>query len=334
MSEYLLKFPYIPIRRGRFIVPTVDESAIAPTASGKDSAAHFNPSAHAPQLPQGLHPFSRLGRRLGLGLIFSSAIALLAYKRRALNRSGVAGAVASGTTIYTMGGWTWGLALVLFFVSSSLLSHFRERDKAETAVDKFSKGSQRDVGQVVANGSIATLIALGYGSASNSRMRESLQAGFTGALAAANADTWATELGVLSPRQPRLITSGRPVAPGTSGGITLLGSVAAALGAGFLGIGTWVMQGCRKSLAALPLIGLVSGLTGSFFDSLLGATIQGIYYCPVCNKETERRVHSCGTRTRSLRGISWINNDVVNFAATLFGALTAMGLHLLFRGRR
>src|SRR5437762_13907770 len=97
-------------------------------------------------------------RRLIPGLILSSAIALLAYRRRSLNRSGVVGAVTSGTTIYVMGGWTWGLSLVLFFVSSSLLSHFRERDKAQAAADKFSKGLQRDLGQVAANGGVATLM--------------------------------------------------------------------------------------------------------------------------------------------------------------------------------
>ena len=279
-------------------------------------------------------PSSKTRKRFTPGLLFSSAIALLAYKRHSLNRSGVAGAVASGTTIYTMGGWTWGLSLVVFFVSSSLLSHFRERDKARTAADKFSKGSQRDVGQVAANGGVATLLALGYGLTPGAGMRESLQAGFTGALAAANADTWATELGVLSPQQPRLITTGKTVAPGTSGAITLLGSAAAALGALLLGAGMWIMQGCRKSLASLPLIGLLSGLAGSLFDSLLGATVQVVYYCPVCDKETERLIHTCGTKTSLLRGISWINNDVVNFAATLFGALTAMGLYLPFRRRR
>ena len=311
MFGRLLTLPHNTKRRGQLIVPSADVSA------------------YVPQQPEGPSALPKLA----LGLIFSSAIALLAYRRRSLNRSGVAGAVASGTTIFAMGGWTWGLSLVLFFVSSSLLSHFRERDKAETAADKFSKGSQRDLGQVVANGGIATLLALGYGLTSSSGMREPLQAGFMGALAAANADTWATELGVLSPRQPRLITTGKTVAPGTSGGITLLGSVAAALGACFLGTGMWVMHRCRKSLASLPLIGLLSGLAGSLLDSFLGATVQAIYYCPVCEEETERRVHKCGTKTRPLRGISWINNDIVNFAATFFGALTAMGLYVITRKR-
>jgi uncharacterized membrane protein len=116
------------------------------------------------------------------------------------------------------------------------------------------------------------------------------------------------------------------VPTGTSGGITLPGTSAAALGALSLGLIFWAVRGFRKSLASLPLVALVSGTAGSFFDSLLGATVQAMYYCPVCGKETERRIHSCGTKTQPLRGISWINNDVVNFLATLFGGFLAMGL--------
>src|SRR5712691_8879384 len=105
----------------------------------------------------------KMKARFLLGLIFSGSIALAAHRRRSLNRSGVVGAITSGTTIVTMGGWSWGLSLIYFFISSSLLSHFRERDKARAAADKFSKGSQRDITQVAANGGLATLLALVYG---------------------------------------------------------------------------------------------------------------------------------------------------------------------------
>lgn len=265
--------------------------------------------------------------RLVLGLLFSSGIALVAYRRRSLSRSGVGGAIITGTATFGLGGWSWGLALIFFFVSSSLLSHFREQDKAETAADKFSKGSQRDIGQVAANGGVAALLSLGYGLASSPTLRERLRAGYTGALATANADTWATELGVLSCRAPRLITTGQPVAPGTSGGMTALGTASSALGAFAVGLVFWLLQGRRRASVSLPWIALLSGLGGSCFDSLLGATVQATYLCPACGKETERRVHSCGTPTSLLRGLPWLNNDGVNFLATLFGALLAMLLH-------
>src|SRR5579885_3811254 len=102
-------------------------------------------------------------KRTGLGLLLSGIIALLAYRRRSLSRSGVVGAMITGTTTTGMGGWSWGMTLLFFFVSSSLLSHFREREKERTAANKFSKGSRRDLGQVAANGGVATLLALGNG---------------------------------------------------------------------------------------------------------------------------------------------------------------------------
>ena len=267
--------------------------------------------------------------RLLLGLLFSSVVALLAYRRRSLNKSGVAGAITCGTVITGMGGWSWGSTLIYFFVSSSLLSHFREREKAGAAEDKFSKGSQRDIVQAAANGGLGTLCAFVYGLSPSARARLLLRAAFTGALAAANADTWATELGVLSTPRPRLITTWKRVTPGTSGGITLLGSAAAAFGAFTLGLYFWIMQGCRKSLAVLPVIALCGGLAGCLFDSFLGATVQAMYYCPSCQTETERRIHRCGATTTMLRGLPWMNNDVVNFLATASGAAVAAAMESL-----
>ncbi len=274
--------------------------------------------------------FRTTGPRLLLSLLFSSGIALVAYRRRSLDKSGALGAIASGTSITGVGGWSWGLALIYFFVSSSLLSHFRARDKASAAADKFSKGSRRDIGQVIANGGLATLWALLYGLSPSSRTRRLARAGFTGALAAANADTWATEVGVLSTSTPRLITTGRSVTPGTSGGVTPLGVVASSMGACSLGFFFWAGQRFRRPLALMPFMSLISGLAGSFFDSFLGATVQAMYYCPQCKTETERRIHHCGTRTEPLRGIAWMNNDVVNFLATAGGSAVAIGILPLF----
>src|SRR5579864_7235222 len=127
-------------------------------------------------------------KHLLLGLLLSSTISLLAYRRRSLSKSGVAGAVITGTTTFGLGGLAWSLSFIYFFVSSSLFSHYRERDKAQTATDKFSKGGQRDIAQVTANGGMATLMAIGS-SLTPSSLRETLEAGYVGALATATADT-------------------------------------------------------------------------------------------------------------------------------------------------
>jgi uncharacterized protein (TIGR00297 family) len=271
---------------------------------------------------------SRLNTQLGIGLLLSSTIGLLAYRRKSLSRSGVLGAILSGSSTFGLGGSSWGLSLIYFFVSSSILSHFKAPQKETTAADKFSKGNQRDLGQVFANGGVGTLLSLTYAGARTKAVRELLEAGYVGSLATATADTWATELGVLSTTPPRLITTGEITTPGTSGGITLSGTGAAASGALSLGLAFHLLkQG--KSSAHMPWIALISGLAGSLCDSYLGATIQAMYFCPVCQKETERNIHSCGSQTRPLRGISWLNNDGVNFLATLSGAVIAMLLHWL-----
>jgi uncharacterized membrane protein len=66
-------------------------------------------------------------------------------------------------------------------------------------------------------------------------------------------------------------------------------------------------------------------LLGSLFDSFLGATVQAIYFCPTCDKETERHpVHTCGTPTAMIRGWEWLNNDWVNFGCSAFSVGTIL----------
>ncbi|HEY7358916.1 MAG TPA: DUF92 domain-containing protein [Ktedonobacterales bacterium] len=284
-------------------------------------------------------------RRFLLGLFLSGAIGLLAERRGSLTRSGALGAVLTGTTIFGFGGLAWGLTLIYFFLSSTLLSHFKEREKSAIAADKFSKGTRRDLAQALANAGVASAAALAYGLRRDAS--PSLLAAFVGALATANGDTWATEVGTLSQDSPRLITSGQPVAPGTSGGVTLLGTGAALAGAASVGLVAEVLgagargeaekAGARRPQAPaaagagkgtrlrgrLMLLGLIGGMAGTLTDSVLGATAQAMYWCPRCEKETERRVHRCGQQTTHLRGWRWLDNDGVNFVSTAAGAAVA-----------
>ncbi len=280
-----------------------------------------------------------------LGLVLSAVIGWLAYRRGALARSGLLGAVLNGTVIFGFGGLTWGLILISFFVSSSLLSHYKEGQKAHLA-DKFSKGHRRDLAQTLANGGFGILLALavlllldlpGLPRKGNP-LYIFLAFSYFGAMATVNADTWATELGVLSTAPPRLITNGQPVAPGVSGGVTWLGTLAALAGSAFIGLVTFLLiqiAAFATSRALLlsdwPVIPVaaLAGLVGSLVDSLLGAAVQRIYWCEACGRETERRVHSCGAATTPLRGWAWLDNDLVNFLASVAGGLLAGGLGLL-----
>ena len=165
------------------------------------------------------------------GLLLSSLVGYVGYRRAALSCGGWLGAIITGTIIFGFGGLAGGLLLIVFFASASILTRFKEAAKAEIAAN-FSKGGRRDFGQALANGGVATVAALLFGLSNNPIFWVVL----IGSLAEANADTWATELGVLSKRQPRLITTGREVDAGTSGGITPLGTIAAVAGAGVIGL--------------------------------------------------------------------------------------------------
>jgi len=262
-----------------------------------------------------------------VGFLLSLAISAVAYRSRSLSRSGVLGAIMVGTITFGLGGWRWGLLLIAFFVSSSLLSHYRSSQK-EALAEKFAKGHRRDLGQVMANGGLGALLAILYFFWPN----DLLFFAFLGSMAAVSADTWATELGVLSLHLPRLITTRRVVPVGTSGGVTLWGIMASIAGALTMGGVAGLLRGLESAatLVFILLLAFSSGLFGSLFDSLLGATLQAIYLCPQCRVETERAFHRCGYQTTHIRGWSWFNNDLVNFAGSLLGAIVASLLYLAF----
>ena len=257
--------------------------------------------------------------------LLSTMVSVLAFWRGSLSESGVAGAIFVGTLTIGFGGWSWGFLLALFFISSSLLSHFKEAEKRASA-EKFDKTYRRDLAQALANGGVGAIAAL----LSTLLPSAAWFPFFLGVMATVNADTWATELGTLSRRPPHLITSGRVVEVGTSGGISPLGTAVSFAGGLVIGLAAALL---RRARPAWPLIltTALAGLAGSLFDSLLGATAQQIYYCERCGKETERKTHKCGQAARPLRGWAWLNNDLVNLLASLVGGMVALALWLLWK---
>ncbi len=269
-------------------------------------------------------PFGTLCGMLNQLLIafgFSAIIVALAYWHGSLSGSGAVGALLVGTLTFGLGGWQWGVILGVFFVSSSLLSHYKETEK-RTAAEKFDKGHRRDMVQVFANGGLGTVIAVLSAIVPTTTVPPQIWFYlFVGVMGTVTADTWATELGTLSKSPPRLITNGKSVDVGTSGGVSPLGTLVSFLGGLVIGLTAGLLTDYNLLLTALA--GALGGLAGSLCDSLLGATVQQIYYCDSCEKDTERKIHKCGTTTRPYRGWSWLNNDMVNLLASLVGGVTA-----------
>lgn len=258
-----------------------------------------------------------------LALFGASTIAILAWRLRSLSTGGMLAALLLGTVVTGGAGWWSGILLIAFFATASALS----RTGHDTTTVSTARGSRRDAVQVAANGGIALACCLGYLLTRHHLWLVAL----AGSLAAANADTWSTEIGRTSHSLPRLITTGKRVPAGTSGavsgrglagaagGATLIGGLAAVAAAttGFAAPVAWITALIAVSLA---------GFAGSLLDSLLGATIQDQRWCDQCNTRTERRVHRCGTPTRSISGLPWVTNDVVNTACVLAGAVIASAL--------
>jgi uncharacterized protein (TIGR00297 family) len=219
--------------------------------------------------------------------------------------------------------------LILFFVSSSALTHWRAREKTALTQGSRPQAVERNASQVLANGGVFALFALAARWTGNERWAYAA----LGALAAASADSWSTEIGTLFGGRPRMITSltGNPVEPGMSGGVSLAGFGAGIAGALLIALsGAFATPDRRVQLAVAAAIG---GFGGCVLDSLVGATLQSRRFCDRCQHWTERRIHPCGYRTRHARGIYWVSNDVVNLACTLGGAgISMLAATLMARG--
>ena len=265
--------------------------------------------------------------QLLLGFLLAILIAYIAYHAHSLNKSGAIAATLTGTIIFGIGGWPWAVLLLTFFITSSALSRaFKKRKQGLD--EKFSKGHERDAGQGFGNGGLATIFAALHFFFPNELWP---WLGFAAALAAVNADTWATELGVLNPNPPRMITDlTKVVEKGTSGGISLIGTLASLTGSALIAILATLLHPEPESVSIFIIVTL-SGLAGSLFDSFLGATVQAMYYCPTDKKETEKHpLHTCGTPTNHIRGWKWFDNDWVNFACGAFGVITSLLIKGLF----
>ncbi|MBA2595442.1 MAG: DUF92 domain-containing protein [Chloroflexia bacterium] len=267
--------------------------------------------------------------RAATGFGAAAGVSAIARLGQALSPRGAVAATAVGGLTVTGAGFWGGTALATFFVSSSLLGHLPAWRRLEQ-----QRGNERDAIQVLANGGVASVLAL-LSVLPAPSLRSSLLLGFGGAVAAATADTWATEIGSRSRQRPRSAGTLRPVPEGASGGVTWAGLAAAAAGAATIGAvlsaGSLWRHGTTRDRAIAVTLG---GFAGAFIDSVLGATVQEVRFCDVCREETERLLHRCGAATRPIRGAPWCTNDTVNALATVTGAAAAMAVSTHMDHRR
>lgn len=269
-----------------------------------------------PTLPSMLGNISSLLSWLAYPLA-SGLIALGTYRSKSLTKNGavVAGIVASLMGIIApIAFWS----LMLFFISSNLLTRFK-RERKEKLEGTLDKKGPRNSMQVLANSfpALVTLVIYAWGN------NPLFLIAALSAIAGSNGDTWSSELGVLSKSKPVGILSFRAQEPGMSGAVTFSGFIWSYLGATLIAAFYFLYQsldGQAPSFSAFLLISIV-GFLCSVIDSILGATLQG-KYSTVEGAYTEQRYDRHSRSTNRLeKGTSLVSNDVVN---GLSSALTAL----------
>jgi uncharacterized protein (TIGR00297 family) len=272
----------------------------------------------------------RLGYLL-LAIAINASAALGALWRRAVTRDGaLAGFLVGAVTLYVGGFFYWAM-LMLFFVSSTVASRIGATRKSSLA-RIHEKDDRRDAVQVLANGGVSLAALVLFGLTREPAFAVAAAAGF----ASVNADTWASELGVLSATPPRSIITGDQLPAGASGGVTWMGTIASVGGSALIGLwfmgGIWIQRSLPPGNTTVgyglhPFTGLaivvLAGALGSVVDSVLGATIQAQYRDSE-GSFTERR-RSGSVSNELVRGFRVVTNDAVNFLSSL-AAATVSGL--------
>lgn len=242
---------------------------------------------------------------MGVGLRFlwgapaAALVAWVAIRLGWLRGDGAVAAAVVGLGIYGFGGLRAAGVLLAFFLTATLVGK----------LPRGPKHGPRDARQVIANGGVAVLGALLLA------LRVPLGvAVLAGALASANADTWATEIGTRYGGAPRRLGFGPRLSARDSGGMTVIGTLGGGAGAALIAVlaGGW------------PAV--IGGVAGMAADSLLGGTLQAVYRCPACGQRLEQRRHGCGVAADRVRGLPWMDNDAVNLMATVIGAVVTTAL--------
>jgi uncharacterized protein (TIGR00297 family) len=247
--------------------------------------------------------------RILIALLLSVLFSLSAFFINWINLGGLYTGIVFGTVILGFGGWSLAALVLLFFISSSLLSR---RDSELQVNDEQSSmpkktNSRRNGLQIWANGYWVALFAIFYFLFQN----ELYLVMATAALATATSDTWSTELGTHKKGRTYLITDFKNVEPGTNGGVSLKGTLGGFWGALFIGICYMILHGGTRLEFTTVIV--ISGFLGCIADSYLGAFYQN------SSHDKNQWIHRYFESDETL-------NHAVNFTASGVGALIALVL--------
>jgi uncharacterized protein (TIGR00297 family) len=272
-----------------------------------------------------------------VGVVLNAGASIYALRRGSVDPGGAIVGAVLGTLIFAVGSPLFWLILMAFFLSSTALGRVRSAEK-EYLKTIHQKDSRRDLFQVLANGGMGLLMALLFGLTRD----PAWAVGFAVSFASSNADTWASELGVLSRGDPVSLLQLRPVPRGISGGVSLAGCAASLAGAAFIALifaaENLALRIVSGGFVRVALFITAGGFLGSLVDSLLGETLQAQYVSAARDNArrpgtslllTERGFTDAGMPNRLVHGLAFVNNDVVNFASCASVTMAAVLLSRL-----
>ncbi len=211
-----------------------------------------------------------------VGVVATGLLAAGAVRAQALTPAAGAVATVCGAAIVILGGFAYLALLVLFFVGSVLATRVGFEEKRRRRVQEGTHGERR-VANVLAHAIVPVALVVIALAVPSSLPMTTLAFLYTSALAFGAADTFGSELGVLSGRA-RSILSGRPVEPGTNGGVSALGEVWALVGALTTAAVGWGLFRLFSSPVPMPfpfVLGVAAiGFVGCQVDSVLGETVE------------------------------------------------------------
>ncbi len=277
-----------------------------------------------------------------IGIVVVGAFGAFSIWKKIVDISGLISGIVVGFGIWLFFGWPFFVVVLLFHLSAAFFTKYKYDRKAKSGLAQ-EKGGARGWPNVFANGGVPLIAAILAGiidliwGIGVQLLVILLFFMFQGGIATMTADTIATETGLLAKSKPRLITKLRTsVEPGTSGGVTWLGEGGALTGSTIIGFTAWILYIIGFIPFQFRLFGLEifivtigGGMIGCLIDSIIGATVQGIFQCQgTCGKITEKSKH-CGVPAKHLRGIRLLDNNMVNFTAALGGGITSILIGIL-----
>jgi uncharacterized protein (TIGR00297 family) len=204
-------------------------------------------------------------------------IALVSYAAGIVRGSGLVAGLAYGLVIYLFGGYGAFVILLFFFLAGSIATKIGVAHRTATGAVKDTKGARRGAGSVVGKCTVGAVLAAligasgGLDTASNG-LPAILWLGYTGAFAAALADTLASELGPLFGKKALLLKSFRPVPHGMPGAVSISGTafgLAGAMLVGALAAALGMMRGGEIAYI------VISSLIAIMSESILRAFYPG-----------------------------------------------------------